>query len=446
VGSGVRVVVVGAGLAGLRAAVRLRSAGADVTLVEAGRRVGGRARTVRDGFHDHQYVESGAEWVDGDHPLMLELLDRYGIAVLGDGHDWTTLRRMLFRNGVLSTPDELRDQHPSLDEEMARYESIFEEIAAGIADPARPDLHPLAALHDARSMADVANDAGLGALAQLFATRNSQGEFAEEPHAVSSLFVAQQRAVGGHGVSDDLRSYRIDGGVSQVAHHLAVELGEAVSLGEQVKAVEWGEHGVRVTTGLRTVDADHVVLACSLVPLRRVQFTPELPAPLHAAVHGLGYGTVTKTAAQYPDRTTMRPGFVNCDLPSQRIYETTAEQLGKCGVLMAYTGGDGGRSLAERDEAQRIATVVADQQLVHGITDQPLAAFSRAWSNEARYGGSYAVYRPGQVTAYWKVLREPCGPLWLAGEHTATWTGYMEGAVESGDRVADGIIASEHSL
>ncbi|MGZ4725854.1 MAG: FAD-dependent oxidoreductase, partial [Ilumatobacteraceae bacterium] len=68
--------------------------------------------------------------------------------------------------------------------------------------------------------------------------------------------------------------------------------------------------------------------------------------------------------------------------------------------------------------------------------------FSRAWSSERWFGGSYAVYRPGQVTAFWDVLRRPHGRIWLSGEHVATWTGYLEGAVESGERVASEIHAA----
>lgn len=78
-----RVVIVGAGLAGLRAARLLTAAGADVALLDGGHRPGGRVRTVRHGLKGGQYSESGAEWVDDVNVRMLELLDRYGIGRLG---------------------------------------------------------------------------------------------------------------------------------------------------------------------------------------------------------------------------------------------------------------------------------------------------------------------------------------------------------------------------
>ena len=129
-------------------------------------------------------------------------------------------------------------------------------------------------------------------------------------------------------------------------------------------------------------------------------------------------------------------------LASQRVYEPTADQGGESGVLMAYSGGDGGRRLAVLDETHRIATVGDDLHEMYGIAGAPIGAFSRAWSNEPRYGGSYAAYGPGQVSAHWQILRQPCGPIRLAGEHVASWTGYLEGAVESGERVAREIVAA----
>jgi monoamine oxidase len=80
-----------------------------------------------------------------------------------------------------------------------------------------------------------------------------------------------------------------------------------------------------------------------------------------------------------------------------------------------------------------------DMRAVHRITAASTGGFSRAWSAEPRYGGSYAVYRPGQVCDFWEILRRPHGRVWLCGEHVATWTGYLEGAVESAERVASGI-------
>jgi monoamine oxidase len=436
-----RVVVVGAGLAGLTVASRLRLQGIDVDLIEGGPRAGGRARTVTDPFVGGQYVESGAEWVDTDHHRMRALLDRHTIGLLGEGQEWTTIRRLLFRDGALLDPDQVRTSDPHIETQLEQYEDMFMQIAAGIDDPSRPDLHPQAAQHDALSMADVASAAGLGDLAALFARRNSQGEFAEEPGAVSSLFVAQQRAQQAvEGSGRVVRAHRVDGGLVGLVAAMVDHLDVAVALNEMLQRVSWDDDGVQVITSQRTIRADRLVLACSPVSLRAVQFDPVLPAVLAAAIAQLGFGAITKTALQYPRRGWPN-GYANTSLGSQRIYEPTIDQPGEPGVLMAYVGGDGGRDQAEWAPQRRMASASADIDTMYRLGDEPLGGFSRAWSAEPRFGGSYAVYRPGQVTRYWQVLREPCGPIWLAGEHTATWTGYLEGAVESGERIADRIAA-----
>lgn len=440
-----KVLVVGAGLAGLSAAEHLCCAGMDVEVIEASARLGGRARTVHDRFVAGQYVESGAEWVDTDHRRMRALMARYGIETLGVGQEWTMIRRMLFADGRLLDGEQATAMQPGLLDELDAYEAAFEAIAAGIADPAFPELHPDAAVHDARSMQDIADEIGLHGLSALLARRNSQGEFAEEPSGVSSLFVGQQRAhMREAGVDEVVLAHRVRGGVSGIVECYAAEVGELlgrpISTGEQLQALAWGAAGVEATTTLRTIVADQVVLACSLVALRAVRFDPLLPAPLAAAISDLGYGAITKTALQYPVRT-WPPGYASADLPAQRVYEPTAAQEGDAGVLMAYTGGDGGRRLAEHDEVERMRIVGRDVETMYGLGVGPLGGFSRAWSTIPRFGGAYAVYRPGQMCAFWRVLREPCGPIHLAGEHVATCTGYMEGALESGETAADRIVA-----
>ena len=212
-----------------------------------------------------------------------------------------------------------------------------------------------------------------------------------------------------------------------------------ISLDEQVLSFEQTADEVLVRTSRRVLVADHVVLACSLVPLRKVTFLPAMPTPLAAAVHQLGYGTVTKTGVQWPTRNWPK-GYTTSDGPAQRVYEPTVDQPGQHGILMSYCGGDGGHQWARMPEPERIALAASEMRAMHRLADGPMNGFSRAWSTEARYGGAYAVYEPGQVTAHWQVLRQSWGRVHLAGEHVATCTGYMEGALESGETVAARIL------
>jgi len=414
-------------------------AGHDVRLIEAGTRLGGRVRTVREPFRDGQYVESGAEWIDTHHHRMRALLNRYGMQLQGEGQRWTTIRRWLHRDGRLQGP---ADIGPEVYQQLEAFEAIVDDAAMCVVDPANPQRCSSARELDALSLADVADQAGLGAVAQLFHHRNSQGEFAEEPNEVSMLFVAQQRAISAASANgEEVRAHRVVDGIDTLVRHLAAGVADCISTGEELLGVRQDSGSVTVTTSLRTLTADHVVLACSLVPLRSVRFDPPLPSVLAGAITELGYGAVTKTAVQFAHRQ-WPSGYATTEGISQRIYEPTVDQPGEARVLMSYAGGTGGRILAARTEPDRVKVIEADMREVYGIAAASTGAFSRAWSAEPRYGGSYAVYRPGQIGAFWEVLRRPHGRIWLAGEHVATWTGYLEGAVESGERVADAIRAA----
>jgi monoamine oxidase len=434
-----QVIVVGAGLAGLTATRQLSLDGHDVVLIEAGRRLGGRVRTVRVPFAEGQYVESGAEWVDTHHRRMRQLLDRHGLQLQGEGQQWTTIRRWLHRDGRLQSPSDLGE---AVQRQLQEFDGIVDDAARMVADSANPQRSAAAAELDAMSLAAVADRAGLDDLARLFKLRESQGEFAAEPDEVSLLFVAQQRAISSiSGAGSVVRSHRIEGGLDKLVQGMAADVNDSISIDELLLGVEHGDRSVTAITSRRRIEADAIVLACSLVPLRAVTFDPALPAQLQRAIDELGYGTVTKTAVQFAERQ-WPSGYATTEGITQRVYEPTVDQPGKSGVLMSYAGGDGGRRLAAMSEHDRLELIEAEIRDVHGLTAPSTGGFSRAWSAEQRFGGSYAVYRPGQVTAFWEVLRRPSGRIWLCGEHVATWTGYLEGAVESGERVASEIHAA----
>jgi monoamine oxidase len=452
-----RIVVIGSGLAGLTAADLLIEGGCDVTVLEASDRIGGRTFTRSHGidrhgdvvvFADGQHAEAGAEWIDTVHRRVHALAARLGLRVDPQATTWSIVRRWLFRGGVLLGPHELHDLDPDLGHDLERFEAHVASVAAGIVDASRPQDHPQASVHDATSIADVIERLQLGELARLFATRNMQGEFAAEPHEVSLLFMAQQRALyeqiaAPHG---GVEAQRLDGGVSALATGLAGALpAGTIRLGHRVIGVETTSADVVVRTsahdGAATFAADAVVAACSVIALRAIDFVPALGNDLADAIAGLGYGTVTKTAIQYPSRP-WPGGYATTEGAAQRVYEPTASRGGVAGVLMAYTGGDGGRRLAQLSERDRIDAMEDAQREMYPSLPPRVAGFSRAWSADPLFGGSYAVYRPGEICAHWDVLRRAHGRIHLAGEHTATWTGYLEGAIESGQTVAARLLAT----
>lgn len=439
-----RVVIVGAGLAGLTAAELLTAAGLEVTVLEASMRVGGRTFTNHADFVDGRSAEAGAEWIDTVHHRIHALVRRFGLHLDPATTTWTAVRRWLHRNGTLLGPDQLQRLDPNFATDLDRFEDHVAGVADGISDPARPDLHPEAARLDAVSVADVIESLQLGELARLFARRNMQGEFAAEPSEVSLLFIAQQRALytaadATHGA---VEAQRLLGGVGALSGGLAAALPDGtIHRGQEARRIETTDGGVTVHTAHDRYDGDILIMACSLPAMRHIVFDPPLPADLAAAVAGLGYGTVTKTALQYAARV-WPAGYATTEGHIQRVYEPTAGTPGDTGILMAYTGGDEGRDLGAHSETERMDLVELGQREMYPSLAHRVGGFSQAWSADPHFGGSYAVYRPGEVTRFWSVLRRPAGRIHLAGEHTATWTGYLEGALESGETVAARVLAT----
>jgi monoamine oxidase len=432
------VVIVGAGMAGLTCALDLRDAGADVVLVEATARPGGRVRTVT--FPDGRWVEAGGEWVDTSHDHVHSMLERYDLRAIGDGAPWWARE-----SGWVEDDQGLR---PAVDawaaddavaSELARFDELIDGVAAGIADPSDPVAHPEAAAVDARSVADLFDQAALGPEARFLLDREMAFEYTCTPEEASVLFIAQQRAVMQEEEArvGEVRSQRVDGGLSRLANAMADDLGDIVRFDSPLIRLAQDERRVVATTTTGIVEASQAVVACPLVPLRQVEVLPAFDGAFGRGVAEVGLGSVVKTFV----RASSRPPFVWAVTPRfvQRIYDATEDQPGGSAVLDSYVGGAGARELV-REDAEGAARVARVRRELAGMVPSLAAGLgdglSQAWSQEPYIGGSFSVWNPGQVTAFWRALREPQGRVRLAGEHVATVCGYVEGAIESGRRVA----------
>jgi monoamine oxidase len=163
-------------------------------------------------------------------------------------------------------------------------------------------------------------------------------------------------------------------------------------------------------------------------------------------VNELSYGAVTKVLIEYRKRFWDEKGWngrLATDTPIVYTWHATSHVENKHGILTVYTGGGPGAELAALSDEKRIRVAVAEiEKIFPGSSELIECTATVAWPNEPYTRASYAALAPGEVTAHWRTLFEPAGRLFFAGEHASAIQGFMEGAVESGQRAAANIISA----
>ena len=432
--SGTSVLVVGAGLAGLSAAVRLRKDGARVTVVEARDRVGGRVLTLRDGFAKGQHAEAGGDFIDHEQEDIRRLADQYGLPV-----------RTILRQGFSFVRHKGRGQIHGRPMKGARaWKPIVDRAKPWIEAYRQAEqrwesavVRSLAQRSVAQWLDEIDADGNMRAM-----VRGLRGFFLADPEDLSLLVLIEQLASEAPGAEPE---GRIEGGNDRLPRAMAVELGEAVHLNTTARAVHDNQRSVRVTVeragGDRTqMNADYVILAVPVTTLRALEITPDLPTEQAKVFERLRYGRVTKSLLQFDRRFWKRKGrspAYGTDAPTGAIWDANEEQRGPAGILTLMAGGQAS------EDTQKILAQEGVQGLVHALDwlkpDKAALLHSHhvTWEHDSWAQGGYAYFDPSFDPSGRPWLARPHGRLLFAGEHTSIqWQGYMNGAVESGLRAA----------
>jgi len=421
------VAVIGAGLAGLRAATDLLAAGRDVVVFEARNRVGGRVWSHR--FPNGQWCERGAEFIDANHTEVLALAQSLGLGLLDATKGRDDAKRLLDVGGR-PAPFTL---HHSLQTELAWWHEAQAKLAAFV-DPDDPTASEHAAELDLLPLSDYVTALHLSVATRVAVGRALRTEFMVGPDGVSQLmaawmFARHLQAGDGH------EAFRIDGGNDQLASGLAVALGDRVRLGAAVADID-ASGAIIMADGERAV-ARQIVAAVPLPVLSRIW--PVLPDELAA----VGYGVGGKVSVQTDRRIWQdygRDGAVLTDRAWGEMWDTSEHQPGDGGVLTALLSSNDGAALAALPDTVERVIDEADR-LFPGFKGMSRDAVRTDWTHDPYSLGAYATFGPGQLRDAWPKLRERYGGIVLAGEHTDAYCGFMEGALRSGARVARDLLA-----
>ncbi len=441
-----KVAVIGAGIAGLHCAYRLQQTGLDVTVYEASTRVGGRIYTLRRRFPDQQVVEMGGELIDTNHRFMHGLVEELGLT-LDDRTADAPAGQVVdtwFVNGAAVSEATIVEQFTEVAPAM-----LADMEAADSDDTSYETLDntPLSEWLDDR--APVAMYPELHAVL----TAAYRGEFGLECAEQSALNLIY--LIGSDepdpfrifGESDE--RYHVRGGNDLITSALAEALGDRVRTERMLVAVQDDGDGYALTLRDENgedelVGCDRLVLALPFSVLREVDLTAlTLSDDKRTVIDELGYGNNTKVMAAFSRRVWQldhnASGASTTDLSYQQTWDTSIGQDGAHGILTNFLGGDRALEAGAGTAEAWIQSVLPDMDRVFpGVADAYVAdsAVRMHWPTYPLTKGSYTCYRPGQW-AFWGTegLRE--GNVHFCGEHTSPeFQGWMEGAAETGGRVA----------
>lgn len=443
-GAAPRIAIIGAGLAGLTCAYRLKQKGYNSTVFEASTRLGGRCWTLRGEFEEGQFVERGGELIDQGHTAIRQLAQELRLPLDNQ------LRAEV--NGT--EPVYHFDGKPyTMDEARKDIKQIWQKLHRDVSQASYPTTYyqstPRGRELDSMSIRDWINETVPGGinsrLGQLLdvAYNIEYGAETEQQSALNLIYLLGYRGQGQirlFGPSNE--KYRVRGGNDQIVSRLASQPGMQIQYSSRLSGISRNQNGTYHLdfVGGSTVAADRVVLALpfsilkSSVNIANAGFSGRKLQ----AINELGMGQNAKQHLQFKTRvwnTQGCNGETYTDLGYQLTWEVTRGQAGAAGILVNYTGGN--RAVAA-DGVAIPALVAQIDQVIPGVG----VAFNgkqqlEHWPSNQLTLGSYAFWKPGQYQQFVGVEGEAEGGVHFCGEHTSLdFQGYLNGAVETGERVA----------
>ena len=432
-----KCVVIGAGFAGLAAAYKLKTAGWDVTVLEARDRIGGRVFSHKFPGTD-LICELGAEWVGESHERIKALCNDFKIP----------LQKHQFEDHLLRDG---RHFGPGQWGFSAKAQQAFEKLIAGYEK-----LTPLAKTRvDKYDWWTYLEKIGFSNDDLLLRDLMDSTDFGESIRHVSAFAALAEYAESSPNNEMD---YKMTGGNSRLAEEFARRIGkENIELNYKVSGITQSVRGASVrvylpgtpssdgtlvSSGMITIPTDAVVCTVPLNSLLKIKFDPPLPPAQRDAAERLTYARICKNSVLYNERFWKSENFsMVSDVTSHYYFHSTQSQPGRQGILTSYAIGEKADILASQSDQRRMRIITND--LVDFDDDAPKLArgiASYAWQRDEFTDGAYALYKPGQWFGIRPILARSHGKVLFAGEHIADWQGFMEGAIETGEAAAAKLI------
>ncbi|KAJ4309903.1 hypothetical protein N0V94_008709 [Neodidymelliopsis sp. IMI 364377] len=456
----VDVVVVGAGLSGLTAARDLLKSGKSVVVLEARDRVGGKVfnQPLRNGG----VTEVGAEFVGPTQDKILSLISELGLETFPTYNEGNSL---LWRNGTRT----VYQSDPQLGGAPPVEQSSLLEIAAAQAqldawaaqiNTSTPWKHPKAREWDGQTFEDCLIRSISHADAKLVLTTACKAIFSAEPHELSLLYIIAYIAAAGNestvgtlgrltAVENGAQEQRVKGGTGLIPQRLAEKVGlKHITLNAAVSRISKTYEGYTIISRAGNIHAKHVVLAMSPPLLRQIVFEPPLPSDRQWLNEKIFMPALGKGIAIYDTPFWRKNANLNAqvisDSGSVRVTFDSTPDDASFGAILGFILGDEMRAVDGNSPAQGQTKILSDYTNYFGTKAANTSEFVLyRWDlEEWSKGGPTGVAPPNVLSLYGTALRQNIDGLHFAGTETSLfWTGYMDGAVRSGQRVAQEILA-----